>query len=180
MRTTAFPLHPVMRLAPLLLCAVLAQTVGRAHAAGEAELWDGVYLQTQSGKNIEVPVTVFNFTRKRTPENTSVSCVYEAMTPERYTLIKGVRARDIQTAFAKPAPKYLAQLHELRLLTVGKVRADEPDQRYCTDSSWQDFFPTGRKAFGGYQLKVAPALKPNVYYLMTVNNGSDRIIRFDR
>jgi len=165
-----------------VVCAggLLAFFVGTSHAAGDGGLWDGLYLQTSSGKNIEFKHNnVRTMTRKTWGENRiRVSCL--ALNPDKdHNLIKDAAAKDIKSAFFKPTAKYAAQMFEVKQMEVEAQYEYKPEKQFCYDSNSNDLFPKSRNVSGGTQFQVSPSLKPGRYYVINKdNNTRDALIKF--
>jgi len=166
------------------VCAIVVFNAigGSALAGGENDLWDGLYLQTVSGKNIEFKHnSVRTISRKIWGEDKRrVNCLVE--NPEKdHNLISKASAKEIKSAFFKPTAKYAAQMYEVNLMEVEGQQEQKPEKRLCYDESSGDLFPKSRDVSGGTQFQVFPLLKPNTYYLINKDyNTRNALIRFSR
>lgn len=155
---------------------------GVVHAAGEGDLWDGLYLQTSSGRNIEFTHNnVRTITKKTWDEDRKrVSCLI-SNSEKDHNLIKEVAAKDIKSAFFKPTAKYAAQMYEIKLMEVEAQYENKPEKQLCYDSDNNDLFPKSRNVSGGTQFQISPKLKPNTYYVINKDyNTRNVLIKFSK
>lgn len=147
-------------------------------AAGENDLWEGLYLQTDGGKNIEFKHSHVPQNIRKARNGERVSCLVDA--PEKdFNFIKNISAKEVRTVFFKPTAKYAAQMYELRPMEVKMVFEDNYETKYCYNEN--DFFPKSRNLSGGTQFQVSPELQAGIFYLVEKDYSTrSALIKFSR
>lgn len=165
------------KLKMLFLGGMLSFSCGSSQAAKENDLWDGLYLQTDSGKNIEFKHSRGQTESRRTRNDERISCM--TYNPnEDFNLIKEISAKEVRTVFFKPTAKYAAQMYELMQVEV-KSRGSDYETKYCYNEN--DLFPKSRNFSGGTQLQVLPRLQAGKFYLIEKDfNTRSALIKFKK
>lgn len=151
-----------------MVALVCSTVVASANAAGEANLWDGYYLQSKS-KNVELRVQPFNTTSiANAGKVRGRDCLFYDW--PQLNQIKALSASSVETVFVKPSiRKFGARIYQAELTDVDFGNFEGPVRRYCWDTNATDYLPKGRETDGGSQYQVSPRLAPHKVYVLYVN-----------
>jgi len=166
------------KLKVFLAGGVLSFICMSSDAAGENDLWEGLYLQTSGGKNIEFKHSHVPQNNRKARNGERVSCLVDA--PEKdFNFIKNISAKEVRSVFFKPTAKYAAQMYELRQVEVKMVFEDNYETKYCYEKN--DLLPKSRNLLGGTQFQVSPELQAGRFYIIEKDYSTmSALIKFSK
>jgi hypothetical protein len=149
-------------------------------AAENNDIWDGLYLRTDSGRNIEFKHNhVRTDWRYLSKENTREHVYCLIFNPEDdHNLVKATSAKEIKSIIFKPSTKWAAQMYEINEMEVYKKYEETPTKRFCYDER-NDILPKSRSTSDATEFQVSPRMKPGKYYVIDKdNNTRHALIKF--
>lgn len=149
-------------------------------AAENNDIWDGLYLRTDSGRNIEFKHNhVRTDWRYLSKENTREHVYCLIFNPEEdHNIVKAASAKEIKSIIFKPSTKWAAQMYEINEMEVYKKYEETPTKRFCYDER-NDILPKSRSTSDATEFQVSPRMKSGKYYVIDKdNNTRHALIKF--